>query len=73
LPEQERTLHRFVSMPERFGIQGKDPEMGAMLPTATAALKGSGNSYPTPVILAGLAPLLTAIADAGGHVKPCTL
>jgi hypothetical protein len=66
MADQDRTLHRFLTPSERFGIQGKDPQMAALLPSRVVGVKASGNSYPTPIILAGLAPLLQAIADTGG-------
>jgi site-specific DNA-cytosine methylase len=67
-PRPERTLHRYLTMSERFALQGKDPQMAAMLPTSAAACKASGNSYPTGMIVAALAPMLHKMAAyEGGH------
>ena len=67
LPEGQRTLHRFLTPAERFALQGKDPYMAALLPSRVSAVKGAGNSYPTPLIVAGLYPLLNAISTTGGR------
>ena len=44
VPEQQQTLHRFLSMPERFLVQGKDPMIVAVMKSETLSCKASGKA-----------------------------
>ncbi len=63
-PEEERSLHRFLTMPERMGLQGKKPEIAARLGSVALAQKASGNAYPVPMLCAVLVPIFRAVLNS---------
>lgn len=67
-PEKDRKFFRFLSPTERMLLQGFH---GSTLADTSEALriKGSGNAYPVPLMIAALAPLLKEIKKGLG-VKP---
>ena len=66
LSDEAKTLHRWLTPGERFGLQGKSPMMAAHIVSKAKCIKGAGNSYPTSIIVAGLGPMLNKISSAGG-------
>ena len=66
------TLFRFLSMPERFALQGKSPDLAPLLKRRALACKASGNAYPTALMVAVLAPMLRVIGNSGVPLaQPC--
>ena len=72
-PEESRTLFRFLTNPERFSLQGKNPELAPRLKKMALAQKASGNAYPTPLVVAVAAPMIRVIGESGQPLpSPCT-
>ena len=67
---------RFITGPERLILQGFPAEVALRLPENKLVF-ASGNSYPTPLIVATFYPMLKAIVDSGfnfaQHPQPHTL
>ena len=63
-PDKERKLFRRLSAPERLSLQGFPPEIARYLPR-DAVVQASGNSYPPPLLIAVLGPVLKQISDWG--------
>ena len=62
-PDKERKLFRRLSAPERLSLQGFPPEIARYLPR-DAVVQASGNSYPPPLLIAVLGPVLKQIVHA---------
>ena len=71
-----RQYFRFLTGPERLILQGFPAEVALRLPENKLVF-ASGNSYPTPLIVATFYPMLKAIVDSGfnfaQHPQPHTL
>ena len=67
MPEKDRKFFRFLSLTERMLLQGFDADT---LYDCSDALriKGAGNTYPVPLIIAVVAPLLMEIRPNLGAV-----
>eukprot|EP00973_Karenia_brevis_P033101 4567837-Karenia_brevis.AAC.1 len=63
-PVKDRKPYRLVAPAERLHWQGFDPESVNVLGNALS-IKGAGNAFPIGVMLAGVMPMLYAIADNG--------
>ena len=60
-PDEHRAFFRKFRNCERLGLQGIPVET-ALLLSPSKAFKAAGNAYPVPLIMATLAPMLSAIA-----------
>ena len=60
-----RSIFRFLTNAERFALQGKHPRLAALLGKQALACKASGNAYPTPLMVAVLAPFIVIIGESG--------
>lgn len=54
---------------ERFGLQGLPLHFVKDLPSETVAIKASGNAYPTQMVIAAAAPLLTRVRELHGDLN----
>ena len=60
---EERMLHRYMSMGERFRLQGLTPGLAQFLTPAHATVV-SGNAFPPPLVAAVCLPLLRSIRES---------
>ena len=76
LPWNEQKVHRFLSVRERFALQGHPHSLAQHFPTKTAGMKASGNAFNVLVLAIMLSPLLLEAAKAGviqrGEIKHLT-
>eukprot|EP00435_Cladocopium_sp_Y103_P041339 s2160_g11.t1 len=72
-PWSEQRLHRFLSVRERFALQGHPHAMASHFRNKSASMKASGNAFNVLAMAVMMAPLLEAAASEGvlqrGKVK----
>ena len=59
--DKSREFFRFLLATERLALQGFPPEAARDFPSERLIIKGTGNAYPPPLIMAAAAPLIQAM------------
>ena len=67
----KQRVHRFLTVEERFSLQGHSPELSKYFKGPSAAVKGTGNAFNVVHVAAMLSPLLEAAARHGVISKQC--
>ena len=62
-PDEQRRFFRKFKNCERLTLQGLPAETALLLEPSTA-FKAAGNAYPVPLIIATLAPMLSALTES---------
>ncbi|CAK0862797.1 unnamed protein product, partial [Prorocentrum cordatum] len=70
LPYGQRTMCRWLTPAERFGLQGFAPNTVQHLSSEGLAVQAAGNACPVPLVIAAVQPMLQHLASGGdgaGH------
>ena len=65
LPFEDRCLHRFLTIQERFRLIGYKASVSGMFKSKRAALKASGNAYTVPMMASAILPLVRQAIQSG--------
>ena len=65
LPFEDRCLHRFLTIQERFRLIGYKASVRGMFKSKRAALKASGNAYTAPMMASAILPLVRQAIQSG--------
>ena len=66
LPYGQRTICRWLTPAERFGLQGFAPMSVQHFSSEGLAVQAAGNAYPVPLVIAAVQPMLQHLASDGG-------
>jgi site-specific DNA-cytosine methylase len=64
-PVKLRAYFRFLTLGERFKLQGHSDRYAEFFPSKVACRRATGNAYAVPMLAAATLPLIQAVVDSG--------
>eukprot|EP00959_Pyramimonas_sp_CCMP1952_P122515 2561411-Pyramimonas_sp.AAC.1 len=64
VPDKDRSFFRFLRPTERLALQGLPPSAALHMPSHAVAVKGAGNAFPPPLIMAVMHPMIDALQQS---------